>query len=152
MSDLTSKLATVLGPPEEREFGGDEASWSELLFGFHGRLSQRDYWILYGLTFLCMTIVGAVLGLLTIEMSKSQQQILVAVAMLPFWWPFTALTLKRMRDFGQGWSLCGFYILLGLANTFSFIADNQLVSTVLTVALLLVIIIVGSIGRVVTAK
>ena len=107
----------------DRSSERQDGSWAELLFSFKGRITRKQFWLtsstVISTWFVCFFALSAAWAVaLFIEkhdIDRSQAEFetiwkeaggfISLLSMLPFMWPWYALYLKRLHDFGQGWAL-----------------------------------------------
>jgi uncharacterized membrane protein YhaH (DUF805 family) len=77
-------------------------SWIDYLFSFEGRISRKSYWLTgLGLSVVALLVmVGIVVFGSNLPPIKVEN--IINLAILPLYWPWFALYLKRLHDFGQG--------------------------------------------------
>jgi len=99
-------------------------SWTNTLLSFRGRISRKQFW----LWAIVLTLVSIVLQYLTLLLAGEPAdkllsdshaispggKILMQLCVLPLWWMAFALIAKRIHDFGQGWGLMMFVIVLSV--------------------------------------
>src|SRR5262249_26355091 len=140
-SELLRTIVSSVGPPERT------SRLLSILFSFNGRLSIQKYWLGYLAVLVAMTTLAllTVLLLVGLSLDRIRQDMLVSLMVLPFWWPFTALVLKRLHDFGHGWPLCSPYVVLGVSGTVLSTLGYDLVANVAVLLVVCYVIIVGAI-------
>ena len=97
-------------------------SWTNTLLSFRGRISRKQFW----LWAVVLTLVSIVLQYLTLLLAGEPAgklltdghaispggKVLMQLCVLPLWWMAFALIAKRIHDFGQGWGLLMFVVVL----------------------------------------
>jgi len=97
-------------------------SWANTLLSFRGRISRKQFW----LWAIVLTLVSVVLQYLTLLLAGEPAgkfltdghaispggKLLMQLCVLPLWWMAFALIAKRIHDFGQGWGLLTFVVVL----------------------------------------
>ena len=100
----------------------ESPSWASTLLSFRGRISRKRFW----LWAIVLTLVSIVLQYLTLLLAGEPAgkfltdghaispggKILMQLCVLPLWWMAFALIAKRIHDFGQGWGLLTFVVVL----------------------------------------
>jgi uncharacterized membrane protein YhaH (DUF805 family) len=128
-------------------------SWIDYLFSFEGRISRKSFWLsslaIMPAYFLILGAVAAVLGESPFDYSQPAMSNklfnLYDIAVLPLYWPSSALYLKRLHDFGQGQGgLWPVVLLTVLAYGLGFAGYDQ-ATIVVGLVLIGIVIIIGSI-------
>ena len=97
-------------------------SWTNTLLSFRGRISRKQYW----LWALVLTLVSLALQYLALALAgepadkfltdshaiSARGKLLMQLCVLPVWWMAFAIIAKRIHDFGHGWGLMTFVVIL----------------------------------------
>lgn len=127
VDELADVLKRVLGPGKiDRKTPASKHSLAlpSLLLSFEGRISRRQYWLYMSATFLAMLTLQTVFLIVSGESWKAiydpvtraallfDSKLNIYLFLIPFLWPGLALGLKRLHDFGAGWGILAFQIVL----------------------------------------
>jgi len=77
-------------------------SWIDYLFSFEGRISRKSYWLTgLGLSVVALLVMVGIV-VFGSDLPPIKVENILNLAILPLYWPWFALYLKRLHDFGQG--------------------------------------------------
>jgi len=102
-------------------------NWAEVFFSFSGRITRTQFLIglivmfvvAYGFAGAILFAINAIFAAGADESKTAMQQLIVLfenrlfiILSITSWWPAWALTLKRLHDIGQGWTLLLVFIAI----------------------------------------
>ncbi len=99
-------------------------SWTSALLSFRGRMSRKHYWIWAVvltlvsilLQYLALVLAGEPAGkfLTDSHAISARGKLLMQLCVLPIWWMAFAVIAKRIHDFGHGWGVMTFVVVLSV--------------------------------------
>ncbi|MET0710460.1 MAG: DUF805 domain-containing protein [Tardiphaga sp.] len=115
---------TAAQPRREAILKRPDGSWADFFFSFNGRISREQFLVWYLVLSVALVILVVAIAIpfafavgVTFEAAfrRRELEVLYHIASIPFWWPKSALYLKRLHDFGQGWAIFWGTMIVSLA-------------------------------------
>jgi uncharacterized membrane protein YhaH (DUF805 family)/CBS domain-containing protein len=126
-------------------------SWLEFLyFSFRGRVARYSYWeFLIGLVVIIVFIeffVPHLLAIINVESSEAHYRPIWLIAAIIIFWPFLAIVLKRVHDFGaSGWLLLSIVVALDIVIYLLQITEYKQAASVIATGVIALFIGIGCI-------
>ncbi|MGI9423560.1 MAG: TIR domain-containing protein [Hyphomicrobiaceae bacterium] len=104
------------------------SSWTDTLISFQGRIARKPFWIWsvvlmiasVALQYVTLALAGEPANELFSDYHaiSPKGKVLIQLSVLPIWWMAFALIAKRIHDFGHGWGLMTFVVIVTVTFLF----------------------------------